>query len=98
MYREKLGGIEGLRCVLPERQGRHVFYRFVIRYPKAEAIEKALAAKGIETCRPFFTAAHREPAPPVAIAAEADTLFLPIGSAMTAETVATVCEAIRAAI
>lgn len=97
LYREALGGVPGIRSVLPERQGRHVFYRFVVRTPEAEKLGEALAAASIETCRPDFPAARRAELP-VAKAAELDTLCLPMGTHLTEAMVKSVCDAVKTAL
>lgn len=97
-YRERLAKLEGLRVVLPERQGRHVFYRFVIRVPQAEAIRAFLAERGIETASPRFRALETHPELPLAGAASRETLYLPMSLLNGVKGVAKVCEALHEAL
>lgn len=93
-YRDSLGNIEGLRVALPERQGRHVYYRFVIRVPEAVRVRKALEHKGIECGAPHFALAD---ASPVIRAAADEILFLPMALSQGRAAIDLVSEAMRSA-
>lgn len=97
-YRERLSQLEGLRVVLPERQGRHVFYRFVIRVPEAEAIQRYLADRGIETAFPKFRSLTSHPELPLAGAAARETLYLPMALSQGKAGVDKVCDALKSAL
>ena len=90
-YREHLGAVEGIRAALPERQGRHVYYRFVIRLPKAEMVLKRMADKGIELGKPVFRALLRADALPVSRAVGREILFLPMALSLGDKGVVKVC-------
>jgi dTDP-4-amino-4,6-dideoxygalactose transaminase len=94
MYRERLGSVEGLRTVLPERQGRHVYYRFVIRVPEAEKVRALLSEKGVDTGGPRFSSVKRGVPLPLAQAVERETLFLPMGDNLEEKTVDAVVRAV----
>lgn len=91
-YREKLGAMEGLRMVLPERQGRHVYYRFVIRVSDPARVAAYLAQAGIETGRIYFRSLDTEEKVPVARAAAREILHLPMVPSQGEKTVDLVCE------
>ena len=57
-YRARLAGAP---CALPPDAGpRHVFHRFVVEIERApEAVQAALAARGVAARRPVFRPAHR---------------------------------------
>ena len=57
-YRARLAGAP---CNLPPDAGpRHVFHRFVVEIERApEAVQAALAARGVAARRPVFRPAHR---------------------------------------
>jgi len=57
-YRARLAGAP---CALPPEVGpRHVFHRFVVEIERApEAVQAALAARGVAARRPVFRPAHR---------------------------------------
>lgn len=97
-YRERISKLEGLRVVLPERQGRHVFYRFVIRVPEAEAIQRYLADRGIETAFPKFRSLTSHPELPLAGAAARETLYLPMALSQGEAGVDKVCDALKGAL
>ncbi len=94
-YRALLGDLEGLRAVLPERQGRHVYYRFVIRVGDADGMRDLLAAEGIQTGRPAFRALESGRSLPVTEAAAHDILYLPMALSLGEAGVERVCAALR---
>jgi perosamine synthetase len=57
-YRERLRGV---RCVMPVEAGpRHVYHRFVVETDeRPEAVQAALAARGVAARRPVYRPAHR---------------------------------------
>jgi perosamine synthetase len=57
-YRARLAGAP---CALPPEVGpRHVFHRFVVEIERApDAVQAALAARGVAARRPVFRPAHR---------------------------------------
>jgi perosamine synthetase len=57
-YRERLRGV---RCVTPAETGpRHVYHRFVVETDeRPEAVQAALAARGVAARRPVYRPAHR---------------------------------------
>ena len=57
-YRARLAGAP---CALPPEVGaRHVFHRFVVEVDRApDAVQAALAARGVTARRPVFRPAHR---------------------------------------
>ncbi len=90
-YRERLGSMEGMRVVLPERQGRHVYYRYVIRVAEPDIIAARLQEHGIETGRVYFRALETDAKLPVARTAAREIVYLPMAPSRGEEAVAEVC-------
>lgn len=46
-YRKELEGLDGLTLPAPEGHARHVYHLFVVRSPRRDALQAALAARGV---------------------------------------------------
>lgn len=107
-YREALAGLDDL--ILPvERPGaRHVYHLYVVRSPARDALQAALAERGIRTGRHYPYPAHlqpglvegvRIPAPlSVTERLQREILSLPIFPSMTDAQVERVIDAVRDAL
>jgi dTDP-4-amino-4,6-dideoxygalactose transaminase len=96
-YRERL---HGAPCASPPDVGpRHVYHRFVVQVERApEAVQAALAARGVAARRPVFRPAHRAlglAGFPVAERLWQRTLSLPCYPTLTDGEVDTVARALR---
>ncbi len=77
-YRKHLGKVEGVRAALTERQGRHVWYRFVVRVDEAAEVQACLAEEGIETKLAEFPAIEGREDLPATQRAAKEILYLPV--------------------
>ena len=103
-YTEAFAGVEGI--VVPEVTDGHVFHQYTVRIPggRRDAVRGALAARGVGTMVYYPVPCHRLPvlagrshAPlPVAEAASAEVLSLPIWPQMDAATQRRVIAAVEA--
>ena len=107
LYRRELQGLPGLWLAEEQPYARAVLHLFVVRHPKRDALMAALKERGVGTLIHYPIPLHLQPAfqPlggrlgdfPVAEAAAAEILSLPLYPELTDEQVLRVCAAAREA-
>ncbi len=107
LYGRMLAEVEGVTVPVVEEYAEHVFHQYTVRIAggKRDAVQKALEAKGVSTMVYYPVPVHRlplydgqYPACPVAEAAAADVLSLPIWPTMEEAKVARVVQTLRSAL
>jgi len=106
-YREALADLPGLRLPVVADGADPAWHLFVVRHPQRDALQRRLAAAGIETLIHYPVPPHRSGAyagtaaaaarHPVAEDAAAAVLSLPIGPHLTEAQVERVIDAVRSA-
>lgn len=101
LYRELLSGTD---LVLPAQNTGHVYYQFVIRHPRRDALREYLKDRGIHTLVHYPVPIHLQPAYtdlgypsgslPMTERTSREVLSLPIYPELTEEMVRLVCQAI----
>src|SRR6266568_4282907 len=103
-YRERLGGIEGLRLPAADREAEHVYHLFVVRSPRRDALAAGLDARGIATMVHYPRPPHLQPAYagaalraplPVSEALAGEVLSLPLWPALTENQLDYIAAAVR---
>ncbi len=95
--------LAGLAAALPPRRrdGRPIFYRYVIRVPRADRVIAAFAARGVECKRPVYRPLHRyqgEQFLPHADRFHEQAVSLPLYPSLTREEVDHLLQAAREAL
>jgi len=108
LYRQALAPVDGIALPWEGPEGYHVYHQFTIRHERRDAIQAALRESGIESVvyypiplhlQPMYShLGYRKGQLPVAEAAAAEVLSLPIFPEMGEEDVAYVAEQMERAI
>lgn len=105
-YTEELAGLPGLALPAVETWARPVWHQYVVRTGDREALQRALAAAGVETLVHYPVPVHRSPAYagahdgalPLCERLAAEVLSLPMGPQLSDDDVARVIAAVRDAL
>lgn len=105
-YREGLSGLADLTLPCPDGDTEPVWHLFVVRHPRRDSLQRALADRGVATLIHYPVPPHRTgayasgawPSLPVADTLAAEVLSLPMGPHLSDDQVAEVITAVREAV